>query len=323
MTDQESGTDPVDTTVAVEDIAEGGAEPVQVGEPSFLADLARAMQSTAAAERSRDEAATEQRRQAHLDGIRAREAVEAEELRELAKEDVAAIDAWSDGEVRRIKLERERRISARREQLQLRLEEHRQVIGREISAVEAAVGSYRQQMDAFFANLESEDDPVEIARQAGERPRFPDLEQIRSEDVPVGSPPGATTAGAAIGTEEPSGAAATAPDGPATDTPGSTVEEASPGPAVGAGNDRLVGVMADGNAAAPVDGDQPPLEPAESVAPAEVAALVGGRTGEAAEQDRPADTPSEGDVRGVQPRTGAGSWLRWPNSSPDRSDSNK
>lgn len=54
----------------------------------FLADLARVMQTTAAAEQARNAEGTEQRRQSHIDSIRAREALEAEELRELAKKDV-------------------------------------------------------------------------------------------------------------------------------------------------------------------------------------------------------------------------------------------
>ena len=149
---------------------------------TFLAELARAMQSTAAAEQARNAEGTEQRRQSHIDAIRAREALEAEELRELAKEDVKGIDAWSDGEIKRVKLERERRIAARREQLQIRLEEHRTVVAREVEAVEGAVASYRAEIDEYFRRLESETDPVAIAKYAGNRPAFPVLEQIGPED---------------------------------------------------------------------------------------------------------------------------------------------
>src|SRR6187401_480792 len=116
----------------------------------FLAELAKAMQTTAAAEQARNAEETEQRRQSHIDAIRAREAIEAEELRELAKDDVKGIDAWSDGEIKRIKLERERRIAARREQLQIRLEDHRTVVGREVEAVEASVGAYRADIAEYF-----------------------------------------------------------------------------------------------------------------------------------------------------------------------------
>ena len=57
-------------------------------EDVFLAELAKAMQSTAAAEQARSAEETEQRRQSHIDAIRAREAIEAEDLRVVAKEDV-------------------------------------------------------------------------------------------------------------------------------------------------------------------------------------------------------------------------------------------
>ncbi|MBA3235314.1 MAG: hypothetical protein H0T59_04860, partial [Chloroflexi bacterium] len=154
---------------------------------TFLADLVKAMQSTAAAEQARSTELTEQRRQAHVDAIRAREAIEAEDLRELAKDDVKGIDSWSDGEIKRIKLERERRIAARREQLHLRLEEHRTVVAREVEAVEAAVATYRTETEQFFRRLEWETDPVAIARQAGTRPVFPVLELIGPDDVLSGT----------------------------------------------------------------------------------------------------------------------------------------
>jgi hypothetical protein len=141
----------------------------------FLTDLTAVMQTTAASEKARNAEITEARRKTHIDSIRAREAMEAEELRELAKEDVKGIDAWSEGEIKRIKLERERRIASRREQLQIRLEEHRSVISREVEGVESAVAAYRVEMDDFFTRLGNQTDPVEFARQAGSQPAFPDL----------------------------------------------------------------------------------------------------------------------------------------------------
>jgi hypothetical protein len=154
----------------------------------FLTDLTAVMQTTAATEKARNAELTESRRKTHIDSIRAREAMEAEELRELAKEDVKGIDAWSEGEIRRIKLERERRIASRREQLQIRLEEHRSVIGREVDAVEGAVSSYRAEMDDFFTRLGGQTDPVEFARQAGSQPAFPDLTKVGTPQ-PVAAAP--------------------------------------------------------------------------------------------------------------------------------------
>jgi len=154
----------------------------------FLTDLTAVMQTTAASEKARNAELTESRRKTHIDSIRAREAMEAEELRELAKEDVKGIDAWSEGEIKRIKLERERRIASRREQLQIRLEEHRSVIGREVDAVEGAVGAYRAEMDDFFTRLGGQTDPVEFARQAGSQPAFPDLTKVGTAQAVAAAP---------------------------------------------------------------------------------------------------------------------------------------
>ena len=175
-----NGSDAVDPT--------DGAELTEIDDRTqFLGDLARVMQSTVASEQTRNTELAEQRRKAHVDGIREREAEEIEELRELAKDDIKGIDAWSEGEIKRIKLERERRIASRREQLQTRLEEHRGVVGREVDAVEAAVANYRTEMEQFFGRLGSETDPIAIASLAGKQPAFPDLKAIGPDPAPVTS----------------------------------------------------------------------------------------------------------------------------------------
>jgi hypothetical protein len=174
-----NGSDPGDGSMGTDERGEADLD----DRTKFLSDLARVMQTTVAGEQSRNTEATDARHKAHLDSIRAREALVAEELRELAKEDVKGIDAWSEGEIKRIKLERERRIASRREQLQIRLEEHRAVISREVAAVDAAVAGYREQMDEFFGRLELETDPVKIASYAGTQPIFPDLTSIGIDDV--------------------------------------------------------------------------------------------------------------------------------------------
>src|SRR2546422_865236 len=74
----------------------------------FLTELARAMQATAGAQRVRIGEDTERRGQAPIDMVRAREASEADRMRELAAEDMKAIEAWADGERKRIQLERHR-----------------------------------------------------------------------------------------------------------------------------------------------------------------------------------------------------------------------
>ncbi|MFL5669753.1 MAG: hypothetical protein ACJ77U_10240 [Chloroflexota bacterium] len=349
---------------------------------SFLDDLAKAMRTTAAAEQARDSEITDQRRQSHLDAIRAREALEAEELRELAKEDVKGIDAWSDGEIKRIKLERERRIASRREQLQVRLEEHRLVIASEVEAVENAISGYRLETERFFDRLGSQTDPVEIARQAGTRPPFPDLDQIgpQQEAAPVAAyqapayeppaytPPAytmsVTSIPAAPATPATTEAVADAADAPA-DAPAETAQpeatertEASAAEPVGdpelaalvqtsePAAETVVAEAPDQAETAPIDpniligvmdpaaghddqsgngspwaggtdavGEQAPV--GDPIADAVVAVENSGASDGA---DEPVSVGAE--ARVVMPRTtgGAGSWLRWPNSSIDRSD---
>ncbi len=345
---------------------------------SFLDDLAKAMRTTASAEQARDAELTEQRRQAHLDAIRAREALEAEDLRELAKEDVKGIDAWSDGEIKRIKLERERRIASRREQLQVRLEEHRMVIASEVEAVEAALASYRIETERFFDRLGSQTDPVEIARQAGTRPPFPALDQIGPEatptaaaaaayQAPVQEAPAPMSAAAVIagieqvqstGTIE----APAAIEPVASDDPIEAVAASDAAPAP-------VEAVAAVEAAEPVETAEPATETVvaeaeqhevESQSPTDGSELIG--VMDSATSQATAESPWESGVeaidesaglsatvdavahavqgasdggetseepvavgaeaRVVMPRTtgGAGSWLRWPNSSIDRSD---
>ena len=360
-----NGSDPNGIAASGEDGGEGTA---------FLAELARAMQTTAAAEQARNAETTEQRRQTHIDAIRAREALEAEDLRELAKEDVKGIDAWSDGEIKRIKLERERRIAARREQLQVRLEEHRSVVSREVDAVEAAIASYRADIELYFRRLESETDPVAIATMARTRPQFPELEQIGPDEAAATS---VYQAPSPVYGYQVSSAAVSTSDGPVSDVPTADVPtaeaqtaeaqtaeapvvEAAPAEAPAAESQVAVAVADDVTTPEPSQDDDTPSasvdEPSaessmvgvmdheaasespdtgwetgsEAVAeqtpdatPEETAPVSeGSETGEPADgSPEPEPVAAAAEARIVMPRsTGTGSWLRWPNSTTDRSD---
>lgn len=146
--------------------------------PAFLAELAKAMQAAAAAERLRVHEETERRRLEYIDRIRARQAEEADRMRDLASDERRAIDAWAEGEMERIRLERERREAALNEDLETSLTQHASKIDQEIERVEAAIAAYRTEVDAFFAGLDRETDVVQIARQATRRPMLPALDGI-------------------------------------------------------------------------------------------------------------------------------------------------
>jgi hypothetical protein len=145
---------------------------------AFLAELVRTMQATAGLERIRIGEAIELRRQERVDQVQARKASEADRMRVLAAEDMAAIEAWVDGETARIKLERERRETAVREDLDTSLAEHALKIDREIEGIETAIATHRAEVDAYFEGLDRETDPILIAQKAVRRPAFPALEPV-------------------------------------------------------------------------------------------------------------------------------------------------
>ena len=167
-----------DTPISSEHAAEPSISGTADDGSVFVAELVRAMQTTAGAERVRIAEDIERRRQAHVDVVRAREAYEAERIRELAREDMNAIEAWADGEKERIKVERQRRMTDLHDDLDLSLAEHRSKIDLEVERVETAIARYRAEVDGFFERLDLETDLVLIAQQAAMRPAFPALDDI-------------------------------------------------------------------------------------------------------------------------------------------------
>ncbi len=144
----------------------------------FLASLAQAMREAAHADRTRVADDVDRRRDAHVAGINARRDEEAARMRELAVDDRRAIDAWVEAEEARIAEERDRRNAAVDSDLETSLTEHGAMVDREIVRVEAAIAVYRQDVDAYFARLEGDSDPVLIAQHAARRPVFPDLDKL-------------------------------------------------------------------------------------------------------------------------------------------------
>jgi hypothetical protein len=298
---------------------------------AFLADLARAMQLTAGAQRLRITEAADERRQAHIDAIRGREAAQTEELRELSERDVKGIESWATAEIERIRLERQRRIAARKTELERRLEQHHALVDREVAAVEAAVEAYRDEVDRFFGRLDVESDPIAIAREAGNLPPFPVLEVIGPDDAPY-VPFDAATAPVAESQQAPTGDRhdGSGPDGGAGDAGGSE-QHATDGPAAAeavgaaAGEAPMVGVM---DGAPPVPAavapwDRQPAEAEASVGEAEAAGDQGGE--DAADAD--VDPLVGAGVTKITPRSSGaviqsvpslrpiGSWLRRSNHS--------
>jgi hypothetical protein len=195
-------TDAVGDEPAADGAESAQSEPAPDDGTAFLAELARAMQATAGVERKRLEEDTERRRETHLESIRVRRESEATTMRDLAAEDLKAIDEWAEAERQRIDKEREGRAAALQEDLETSLTEHGAKIDREIESVDAAIVAYRTEVDSYFAALDQETDPVEIARHAGQRPTFPDLDAVSAAELVT---PETNAEGAAVGVMDPAG----------------------------------------------------------------------------------------------------------------------
>ncbi len=184
------------SSVANADHAPGGtAEAVapssRPNRPSkFLADLTKAMQTAAEAER--DETLTQYRSEvkAFVEQIHAESSERATEYRKRSDEDVAAIREWSKGEMARIREETDRRITARKADLDVQLERHGARVEREIERVEGRVGAYEAEMARFFERLLAVDDPTRFAGMAASLPEPPPFTvDLDAEDpAPIESP---------------------------------------------------------------------------------------------------------------------------------------
>ena len=164
-----NGTSMIGTTdsTAAADIDPPAAEPPTDGaavglRPGFLAELAVAMRATAEKERERISAQVSEDATGHIEKVRARAAIETDELKRLAEEDVQHIEEWSAAEMERIRGEADKKIEDRRGSLGEYLKQHDSIIDTEIDGVNAAVRDYGTTLDQFFAELSEADDPATI-----------------------------------------------------------------------------------------------------------------------------------------------------------------
>ena len=192
-------------------VAERATEGVASGlRPGFLAELAVAMRATAQKERERIAARVADDAAAHVEKVRARAAIETDELKRLAEEDVQHIEEWSASEMERIRGEADRKIEDRRSSLEEYLQQHDSIIDTEIDGVNAAVTDYSATLDRYFEELSQSEDPSTIVARAEALPAPPDLDQVRAHararavaafaaaDEPRPAAEAASTAAAAI-----------------------------------------------------------------------------------------------------------------------------
>jgi hypothetical protein len=147
----------------------------------FVAELVRAMQ--AAAEQNRDAVMAQFRSDSKtfLESVTERAGVEANELRRVADEDLAAIREWSKAEIARIKAESDERVAERRSDLNRQLEEHTSLVELQMQKLRARIQGFEDEMERFFAKVNSEQDPRALAATAQGMPEPPDLPTTDAE----------------------------------------------------------------------------------------------------------------------------------------------
>jgi hypothetical protein len=148
--------------------------------PGFLSELSGAMRSVLGRERERVAATVRDDAATHAASARAQSTAEAEAFRQVADEDVAAIEAWADGEIERIRSEAARTAADRQADLAAHLAQHEAVLEGELRGIDAAVTEYEATLGAYLDDLDATDDPAEIAQRARAMPRPPDLDTVRS-----------------------------------------------------------------------------------------------------------------------------------------------
>ena len=303
-TAESEATDTVSTEVTDIDSTEAPAAVATTPDDAgaFLSELVRAMQATASTERARITEQTDRRRDERLAAIHARREAEAQKMRDLADDDLKAIDAWAEDERGRIQAERERRAGALSDDLQKSLAEHGARIDGEIEGVEAAIATYRLEVDAFFVALDGETDPVAIAQHASRRPVFPDL------DKPAGAEAASVTADAAhVGTS--AGTDATTGDlAQAVEPAPIAVMDTNPG-------SRLASSFANWSGSSPAAEADASSEPISTSDPAEAEPHVA--VAHAANDDGP------GTILHAVPSGRPLSWLRRGADSSDRSNEDR
>jgi hypothetical protein len=142
----------------------------------FLADLTKAMQVAAQAERAETLSQYQAESKAFIEQIRAGSSGRAADLRKRADEDIAAIREWSKAEMARIREETDSQISVRKTDLEAQLKRHEAHIEHEVELVQGRIDAYEDEMAAFFEQLKGIDDPTVFAAMAANLPEPPPFE---------------------------------------------------------------------------------------------------------------------------------------------------
>ena len=162
-----------------QEVAAPAPLPLVTRKPSrLMADLAAAILATTEAARDRALAAVDADATQVTEAIRAASMDGAEGIRRRAEDDLAAIKDWSKTEIARIREEAETKTETRKAGRESELTAHVAAVDGRVGEVQEAVTLYRAEMDAYFGNLASENDPARLATMAEAMPEPPPLNAL-------------------------------------------------------------------------------------------------------------------------------------------------
>jgi hypothetical protein len=177
----------------VETDAYGASTPTEAATPTgaatdmtaspLMTSLVTAMREVAERER---EASLSQLRDAvdrQVAAIQARLSEEADELRRRSELDVAGIADWVREETERIRIEAERKVQARQQQLVQQLTDHEKQGEREVDSLRTRLSEYEKELAAFFTQLEAINDPAAFGAAAKRMPQPPAIGQAPTPAV--------------------------------------------------------------------------------------------------------------------------------------------
>ncbi len=213
------------STPTPEPVAASAPAPMAEPPDPFLQELVGAMRRVA--EETRDKNLAELRTlvEKRVEQVEERGSERAEDLRRRSELDIKGIGDWERGELDRVRTEAERKVEARRKQLEQQLHDHQESSERDAAVVRGRLSEHERNLEAFFTQLSEIKDPAVFVVAAKRMPSPPSLDAAGSTADPA--PSGVTSLKsrmAMLGIEKDDGAGANSANGVATPKP---VDESS------------------------------------------------------------------------------------------------
>ncbi len=147
----------------------------------FLQNLVEAMRHVAEEARDRNLSELRTMVEKRVEQVGERSAERAEDLRRRSELDIKGIGDWERSELERVRSEAQRKVEARRKQLEQQLHDHEQSSDAEVAAVRTRLADHERELEAFFAQLTEINDPTAFVAAAKRMPAPPSLDALTSD----------------------------------------------------------------------------------------------------------------------------------------------